>query len=212
MEAGCYRVCLRTGDSGADGTHLFPEDPLILGHRYIGPYLHFEPELTFVLIDSTKPKTDPEWVCGYTAAAFDTQKFYTRMTQEWYPKMRSLYPTEPTTDPRNSTPTEGLIREFYHPNFYFPESFRFFPAHMHIDIVPELTGRGLGVPLINTLLTELKTRGCRGLHLGMSSVNHRAYRFYRKIGFVELAHVNDDQVETTPDDPQEHTLYLGKTL
>ena len=44
-----YRVCLLTGDSGADGTHLFPHQPQLLGQRWVGPYLTLEPGLAFVL-------------------------------------------------------------------------------------------------------------------------------------------------------------------
>lgn len=36
--AALYRICLETGASGQDATHLYA-DPLILGHVYAGPYL-----------------------------------------------------------------------------------------------------------------------------------------------------------------------------
>ena len=51
--AACYAVCLGTGDSGRDATHLHT-DPEALGHVYVGAYLAFEPELALVLEDSRK--------------------------------------------------------------------------------------------------------------------------------------------------------------
>jgi GNAT superfamily N-acetyltransferase len=212
-EAGVHRVCLRTGDSGADGTHLFPEDPLILGRRYIGPYVAMEPELCFVLLNTSKPDTDPDHVCGYVAGAFDTTKFYKRMLDEWFPMMRSLYPSPPSTEGRSAwTPTQNLIFEFHNPALFFPDSLKYFHAHMHIDLVAEAQGKGLGTVLIERLLDALRRKNGRALHLGMSSVNHKAYKFYRKVGFVELAHVDDDAKEISADDPREHTLIMGKTL
>ena len=61
--AGAYRVCLLTGDSGRDATHLH-QDPDALGNVYVGAYLAFEPDLAFVLEDA-------EGICGYTLGALD---------------------------------------------------------------------------------------------------------------------------------------------
>lgn len=79
-------MCLETGDSGADGTHLYPDDPLALGHRYTGPYVTLQPDLAFVL-------EDDEGVCGYTLAALDTHAFYERMTAEWLPPLQAKHRT-----------------------------------------------------------------------------------------------------------------------
>ena len=49
------------------------------------------------------------------------------------------------------------------------------------------------------LLAELTARDSPGVHLGMGATNARAERFYKKLGFHELARVRD-------------ALYLGKRL
>jgi hypothetical protein len=46
------KVCLLTGDSGADGTELYAEDPDSLGRYYVGPYLSYCPEFSFAIEDA----------------------------------------------------------------------------------------------------------------------------------------------------------------
>ena len=72
-----YEICLKTGDSGQDASHLF-DDPMILGHFYTGPYLTLEPELAFVL-------EDDQGVCGYVLGALDSTLFYQRFVKKWLP-------------------------------------------------------------------------------------------------------------------------------
>jgi len=50
-EPGAYYVCLKTGHDGEDGEALYREDPDALGRIFVGPYLAFEPDLSFVLED-----------------------------------------------------------------------------------------------------------------------------------------------------------------
>jgi hypothetical protein len=40
---GMYRIWLLKGDSGAGGTHLYPNDWQAIGRRWVGPYLDLEP-------------------------------------------------------------------------------------------------------------------------------------------------------------------------
>ena len=66
-----------------------------------------------------------------------------------------------------------------------------YPAHLHIDLLPETQGKGLGRALIETLFAELRRRGVRGLHLGMDPANSGAAAFYERIGLVRLAESAD---------------------
>ena len=50
-EPAAYYVCLKTGNYGEDGEALYREDPDALGRVFVGPYLAFEPDLSFVLED-----------------------------------------------------------------------------------------------------------------------------------------------------------------
>jgi GNAT superfamily N-acetyltransferase len=61
-----------------------------------------------------------------------------------------------------------------------------YPAHLHIDLLPETQGQGLGRALIETLFAELSRRGVRGLHLGMDPKNTGAAAFYERLGMTPL--------------------------
>ena len=62
-----------------------------------------------------------------------------------------------------------------------------YPAHLHIDLLPELQGQGFGRRLIDTLRAALAARGVPAVHLGMDAANTGARAFYDRLGFHELA-------------------------
>lgn len=61
-----------------------------------------------------------------------------------------------------------------------------YPAHLHIDILENTTGKGNGTLLMNTLLTSLKEDGVKGIMVGVAKDNIRAFNFYQKMGFQVL--------------------------
>ncbi|MES1169890.1 MAG: GNAT family N-acetyltransferase, partial [Leifsonia sp.] len=61
-----------------------------------------------------------------------------------------------------------------------------YPAHLHIDLLPEAQGQGLGRRLIETLLDELAAAGATGVHLDMDPANTGAGAFYARLGFTRL--------------------------
>jgi len=185
-----YEVCLRTGDDGQDAAHLF-DDPRVLGHIFVGPYLKLEPELAFVL-------EDDHGVCGYALGALDSRRFYDTYLTQWLPEIRRQYP-EPGGDPARWTRTQKVVYEYHHPDIVYPEPYDDYPSHLHIDILPRAQGRGLGNEMMQILLTALTARRSPGVHLAMAAANVRAEHFYKKLGFHELLRVKD-------------VLYLGKKL
>lgn len=66
-----------------------------------------------------------------------------------------------------------------------------FPAHMHINILPEYQRRGFGKELIERFFDEVKGQGARGVHLGMARHNVGARVFYERIGFGVCEQVLD---------------------
>lgn len=66
-----------------------------------------------------------------------------------------------------------------------------YPAHLHIDIAEELTGRGGGRMLIETLIARLRADGVRGVVFGVATDNERAVGFYRHMGFEKLGEYAD---------------------
>jgi ribosomal protein S18 acetylase RimI-like enzyme len=185
-----YEVCLRTGDDGRDAAHLF-DDPKVLGHIFVGPYLKLEPELALVLEDGLG-------VCGYALGALDSRRFYDAYVAQWLPEIRRQYPA-PGGDPARWTRTQKVVYEYHHPDIFLPEPYAEYPSHLHIDLLARAQGRGLGKEMMQVLLDVLIAKRSAGVHLGMGATNARAEHFYKKLGFHELARVKD-------------VLYLGKTL
>ena len=192
--AALYEVCLKTGNGGQDASHLY-DDPDILGHIYVGPYLLIAPEFAFVL-------EDRQGICGYILGALDSPSFYQAYLERWLPRVRDRY-AEPTGNPENWTPTQELVIELFNPPTQWPEAMHEYPSHLHIDLVERAQGRGQGTAMMNVLLDHLRQAGSKGVHLGMAPENYRAERFYRKMGFTELAR---------GDRSGKLTLYLGRHL
>jgi ribosomal protein S18 acetylase RimI-like enzyme len=167
-------VCLRTGEGGADATGLYVSDEL-LPDIYARPYLLFMPALAFVVEHAGR-------VGGYILCAPDTAAFVERYRAEWLPILARKY--SPVARP--STPNERAVWSGFHPErMLFPELARY-PAHLHIDLLPALQGRGLGRLLMNRLMRALRERGVPGLHLSLAPTNTRARGFYDHIGFREV--------------------------
>lgn len=73
----------------------------------------------------------------------------------------------------------------------FPFPYTFFgikyPAHLHIDILPQYQSQGYGAKMIETLFEELRSRKVKGIMLMAGSYNTGAVRFYTRLGFKTLA-------------------------
>jgi len=171
---GVYRVCLLTGDSGRDGSALF-QDPDLLGHIYVGPYVVGQPGTELVLVDDFG-------VAGYLLAADDTRAYEAWADAEWWPRLRDRYPLRD-----DDTPDSRLVRLIHAPERSPDEVMRDYPAHLHIDLMERARGQGLGKMLVERLLTDLRGRGIRGVHLDVAADNLNAKAFYGHLGFKGLA-------------------------
>jgi ribosomal protein S18 acetylase RimI-like enzyme len=180
-EAGAYHVCLKTGDHGRDAEPFYREDPDALGRIYVGPYLAFEPELSLIL-------EDQEGICGYALGAFDSRAFYARYDVEWRAEMCARFPA-PQGDPSLWTRAQHVHHSYHHPDYFCPEPYEAYPAHLHIDLLPRAQGRGFGRRMLEQIMATLRRRGASGAHLGVSTLNPRALGFYRRLGFQELIRV-----------------------
>ena len=60
------RICLETGDSGKDATHLH-KLPELVGDIYVAPYVIHEPNFAYALLAENK-------VVGYLMGVLDTKK------------------------------------------------------------------------------------------------------------------------------------------
>ena len=171
-----YDICLRTGDSGVDASTLY-RDPLLLGHVYAAPYATFHPELSFVLDDTRR-------AVGYVLGVPDSRAYAARCEADWSPLLRSLYPLPGETD----TSRDARLLRAIHRGYRAPDSdwLAAYPAHLHIDLLPEAQGGGHGRRLITALLEGLRAQGVSGVHLGVGTRNVLAQGFYQRLGFKLL--------------------------
>jgi ribosomal protein S18 acetylase RimI-like enzyme len=175
-EPALYEVCLRTAASGEDATGHY-DDPDLLGHVYVGPYLRLEPGFARVLADDDGP-------AGYVIGTPDTRAFEARCEHVWWPPLRRQYPPESYDEGNRDY---RLVRLLYTPHTPPDDVVAEHPAHLHIDLLPRAQGQGHGRRLMTALLDRFRAAGAAGVHLGVSRANPRAIAFYDKLGFAPVA-------------------------
>ena len=176
-----YEVCLRTGDAGEDASSRFV-DGRLLGEVYVGPYLTMPSGIGFTAVEEGIPS-------GYVLAAVDTRRFEAECAAEWWPPLRDRYPQPLVDDP--STDDAEIIALIHNPESPPDVIVARYPAHLHIDLLPVLQGRGVGREMMGRLLDELRAQGVPGVHLGVDSRNQRAVGFYEHLGFEHLDDTDD---------------------
>lgn len=167
-----YEICLKTGDSGKDATEFY-KDHELLGNFYAAPYALFHPELTFILSESDKP-------VGYIIGTNNSQKFFELTEEKWFPALREKYSLP---DDNDNSPDARIIRLIHKGHIPRPEMLSY-PAHLHIDILPEGQGKGMGRSLIDTFINKLIEMKTPALHLEVGKRNINAIKFYEKVGFT----------------------------
>ncbi len=135
-------------------------------HIFCDYYIENEPENCFVLSNDGK-------AVGYVICAENFSEFYEIYKNKYMPQIMRM--------------DKGMVnwaKEAYHLQEKFQ---RKYPAHLHIDILPEFQRSGWGGKLINTLCQRLKAKGIKGVMLTTGTANETANNFYKKHGFTHLA-------------------------
>jgi ribosomal protein S18 acetylase RimI-like enzyme len=176
--AEVYDVCVRTARAGGDARGRYISDDLP-GDIWAGPYLELEPELAFVVTVPSAPEPvegdGGERVAGYILGTADTRAFVERYRAEWLPRFAARYPD------LNDDTWAG-----HHPERMLVPSVDEYPAHLHIDLLPELQRQGWGRALMRRFLTAVAARGAPGAHLSFDPANTGAAAFYERLGFRPL--------------------------
>lgn len=184
-------ICVRTGHAGGDARGHFA-DPEILPAIFAAPYAAHDPGLVFVADRGGE-------AIGYVLGAADSAAYYAHFREHWLPTVAERFPADAALE----EPDAGLRRLLYRPEaMYVPAFQERYPAHLHIDLLPEGQGQGLGRRLMTAFLDALRDRGVPGVHLGMNPANTRARAFYDHLGFTEL----------TAPDADEGVVHLGMRL
>ncbi|WP_062132107.1 GNAT family N-acetyltransferase [Demequina aestuarii] len=177
-EAAIARICLLTGDHGHDATGVFGDDRAI-ADVYAIPYLH-GPDCVALVWD------EGEGAIGYVVGTTDTRAFQRWFVDQWWP---SRPPREVQTEA-----DRWLLPSAIDPERMLTDAVAEYPAHLHIDLLPEAQGRGAGRALIETMVEHLARAGAPGVHLVAPKENAAAQAFYPRVGFAPLA---DDHSSVT---------------
>lgn len=177
-EPALSEICLKTAAAGADATGIFADDDL-WGEVFVLPYVARHPDLAFVV------ESDDGRVVGYIVGTDDTRAFEDWFHDEWWPRFSERWPN-PDRPAEVLTRQDGTVAYAYGRRAGAEPFGDTYPAHLHIDLLPELQGQGVGRRLIDTLIAALRARGVSGLHLAADVRNTSAAAFYERIGFTRI--------------------------
>jgi ribosomal protein S18 acetylase RimI-like enzyme len=163
-----------TAAAGGDSSGHFVSDDL-MPDVFAGPYLELAPDLAFVLDDGGT-------AVGYVVGCADTVAFAAAFRERWLPTVAGRYPA-PADVAAVHPDSTWAVEALHHPErMVFPE-LAAYPAHLHIDLLPDHQGGGHGRRLIETFMTAAARLGAAAVHLGVNPANTPALGFYEHLGF-----------------------------
>ncbi|NYF17680.1 ribosomal protein S18 acetylase RimI-like enzyme [Microbacterium sp. AK009] len=174
-EAALAEICLRTADDGADATGVLPDDDLWAA-LFVLPYVARHPDLALVV------ETDDGRVAGYIVGTPDTDAFEEWFARDWWPQVAPHRRPRGEAEGRYADLLDYAAARGTSAHAYARDH----PAHLHIDLLPEVQGRGWGRRLVAEFVQALRDRGVSGVHLVASAGNTGALAFYPRLGFVAL--------------------------
>lgn len=148
---------------GKEGYEKIIEYVEIMFCRY---YLEKEPENCFVAVDEN------DRVIGYTYGAKDYDTYQNNFS-DYINAVAEL---------ENRRFLSEALTEMYDHAIYKND----YPAHLHIDILPDYQSKGIGSRLINAFCDNLREQNVKGVMLIVGSENEGARRFYERNGFTLL--------------------------
>jgi GNAT superfamily N-acetyltransferase len=170
-------ISLATGFAGKDASHLY-RDGTLIGQIYSAPYAFLEPDLALVA-------EDHDGVAGFVVGVVDTLEWEKRLDREWWPRLREQY-ARPAGPPSEWSPDERRIEMIHSPERVPRSVSCVFPAHVHLNLLPRLQGRGIGSELLRHWFSLTERRGSVATHVGVNRENARASKFWARSGFLPL--------------------------
>ncbi len=178
-EAGILKVCYKTGYMGEDltGIDVF-NDITLFGYIFCLYYVRHEPHNCFVAVDSRSNE-----IVGYIIGTSDTcrQNRSFVLKQGWRIILRIILCTM-WKYPESLKAIYYVLR-----NAELDKNrkmlYNEFPAHLHINILPEYQRSGIGGKLIDAFENQV-SKTSKGIHLKTSNKNIKAVPFYIKKGYT----------------------------
>ena len=156
-------ICLDTADENAREEK---RQKLLLS-TYCDYYIESEQNNCFIAYDEKRNRA-----VGYILCAKDYKRYLKVYSKKYFKKSFDCG-------------FDSILESF--PSMAVPSVFyKKYPAHLHIDILPDYQGMKIGTRLMNELIENLKIQNVKGVMLGVDKGNERAISFYKKCGFKEI--------------------------
>ncbi|CAN5123650.1 GNAT family N-acetyltransferase [soil metagenome] len=182
-----YAISLATGHAGGDASPLY-EDQDHIGHIYSAPYALLAPDLALVVVDE-------HGLAGFAVGILDTLAWENTLERLWWPKLRARYLAPAQTSGQEPTPDQRRIAVIHKPERTAPMIAKAYPAHLHLNLLPRIQGRGVGSALLQAWLD---LAGDPAVHVGVNASNSGGVAFWRARDFQVL------------DAATERTIWMGR--
>jgi ribosomal protein S18 acetylase RimI-like enzyme len=171
-------ICHRTGYFGEDAAPYF-KDAELFGLLFTAYYLDHEPEHCFVADDEEK-------AVGYIIGSTDTGAQREAFDRLIVPRIvRRAFTRTLFRHPGDVLFLLGLTDHAdYEKELFAEDLVTNYPAHLHMNVLPEYQRHGLGGRLMARFIDSIRASGAPGVHLVTSTENKKALPFYRREGFT----------------------------
>ncbi len=183
-EAAIENITFRTGfkGEGLEGRDYF-HDKRLFYLIFIAYYARYEQKHFFVAIDEDLQGT-VGFICGAPDTNIQEKRFANKMI--WRIAYRTFLVTmwrHPKTLITLLKLGKVLIEMRSNPELT-AKIHAHYPAHLHINVLPEYHRSGIGTLLLSHFEKHMTEVGVEGIHLETSSRNHKAVPFYHKHGYT----------------------------
>ncbi len=183
------QVCIDTADQGHDPRPV-RRMPELLPAIWLTPYMAPDADTVCLVARRDAPShvagaetVGRSDILGYCIASRDARAFAERLAGDWFPRVRArLEPLATDLTPADRAPWD-MIR---HPVVPDEPWLHDHPGEVHVDLLPQARGLGLGRRLLTAMEDQLRRDGVRGFFLGVDPLNVNAQRFYEHLGMRTL--------------------------
>ena len=175
-------ICAATCWMGQYRPEMIPDD-WVWAEYWTRYFTDIEPEHTWVVEESATGK-----VAGYLNGTTDERRFQAYVPRlmpgiVWHVIRRRLL-RRPAARRAILSMVQSMLRnEFRLP----PGVERAYPATLHLDLLPNARGSGMGLRLFKAFRARMEELGVPGIHVQPLSVNRIVKRFMGKAGFRLVA-------------------------
>lgn len=188
-----YAISLATGHASGDAASMYG-DPRLMGHIYAAPYALLEPGFALVV-------EDEHGVAGFALGTPDTDKWSDRLEDAWWPNLRATYEDPGDVPAPDWSADQRRAFMIHHPARTPQWIVERYPAHLHLNLLPRLQGRGIGCLLFSEWIDRAARYGVGPMHVGVNRFNSRAIGFWSTQDFRPLP---------SPDGAPERTVWMGR--